>query len=366
MSSHDALARVPAPGRGPARRDPTQRIGFEIELLAPAGASRATLAHELARRHGGYVGRFFHTDSEPSLVPGMACFIHLTHGFAVAGADGTPLCRLVDDITLRQDLDPRAAPRPGWFRIVSDDPRLLRLVERHADPDAPLLSVLDPLARIFGVEPVVREGVVKVEDGAGATIAMAAPLPGERERGCEVITPPLREGHRRRLLDLLEVARDLGFTVPSEAAVHLHLDAAPLRRPHAFANLVRLFSTWREPLREELATNPRCRRLAPLPEALVALAGAPLPDRWADVAAAAATTGLTKYADINLTRLVSPSPRLDTVEIRCLPGSIDADMIIDQALLLERLIARCHDPLPLPAARPGARLGELLHDAGSR
>lgn len=378
MISPAALPQVEVLTDGPARTAPTQRIGYEIELIAPRGASRADLAHELARRCGGTVQRFFHTDSEPSLVPGMDHFIHLTLGFAVLAADGAPLCRLVDDITLRQDLDPQAPAPEGWYRLVSDEPRLMRLVHRWVDPNAPLHTVLDPLAEVFGVPVEHVEGIAKLDDSAGATIAMAAPLPGERERGCEIITPPISQDHEARLEQLLAVARELGFTVPAEAAVHLHLDAAPLRQVHTFANLVRLFSAWREPLWRTLGTNPRCRRLAPLPAQVVdlvsgraAAAGASgsgsspdpgprLPERWSELCGLVAPLGLAKYADVNLTSLITPRPDRDTVEIRCLPGSTDSALIARQSLLIELVLDRCRDPRPLPAPSPGARLQDLL------
>ncbi|MBN1170999.1 MAG: amidoligase family protein [Micromonosporaceae bacterium] len=351
---------APATGAGPASPCLAQRIGFEIELLAPRGASRADLAEDLALRHGGTVDLIFHVDSEPSLVPGMTHFLHLTQGFVVRDAAGAMLCKLVDDITLRQDVDNHAAPQPGWYRIVSDEPRLLRLVHRFADPTASLESVLEPLAQIFGV-PVVRvDDAAKVVDSAGATIAVAVPLPGERERPCEVITPPIEADHRARLEALLGPARELGFTVPEEAAVHLHLDASPLRTVPAFANLVRLFSQWREPIWEALGTNAGCRRLGALPQAVIDLVSGIAPPGWDALAEAAVTTGLTKYADINLTRLVAQPVEQDTVEIRCLPGSIDPDDIVARAALVERLVARCRDPRPVPAPRPGATLADLL------
>jgi len=351
---------APAEGTG----SPRLRIGFEVELLAPTGSSRADLADELAASCGGRVRRFFHTDSEPSLVPGMDHFIHLTPGFEVLDGRGEPLCRLVDDITLRQDLDPHRPPRDGWFRIVGDEPRLMRLVHRLADPAAPLQTVLEPVAAVFGVALQRIEGVVRADDAAGATIAMAAPSPGERERPCEVITPPIDTDHRTRLDQLLGPARRLGFTVPAEAAVHLHVDAAPLREVGTFANLVRLFSAWREPLRAALDTNPRCLRLAALPAAVVDLvaadAGRRLPDDWTALCAAVSPLGLTKFADINLTRLIRPRPDLDTVEIRCLPGSIDAGEVIGRVLLVEALLQRCQDPRPLPVPGAGSRVQDLL------
>jgi Putative amidoligase enzyme len=343
---------------------PRLRIGFEMELLAPAGSSRADLAAEVARRSGGGVHRFFHTDSEPSLVPGMDHFIHLTPGFDVVDEHGRPLCRLVDDITIRADLDPRVPPRPGWYRIVGDEPRLMRLVHRLVDPGAPLETVLDRVGETFGVAPQEVGGVVRVDDVSGATIAMAAPAPGERERACEVITPPIDTDHTDRLEQLLRPARDLGFTVPAEAAVHLHVDADPLREVPTFANLVRLFSAWREPLRSALATNPRCRRLAPLPPGVVDLVGDGSADRlprsWDDLCALVSPLGLTKYADINLTRLIRPRPDRDTVEIRCLPGAIDTGDVIARVSLVEALLDRCRDPRPLPAPGLAAQLEDLL------
>jgi hypothetical protein len=153
--------------------------------------------------------------------------------------------------------------------------------------------------------------------------------------------------------DLLTPARDLGFTVPAEAAVHLHLDGAPFRRPAAFANLVRLFGHWREPLWEALGTNEACRRLAPLPAELVRLVERG-DQSWGELAAAARGIGLTKYADVNLTQLVSPHPARDTVEVRILPGALDASDILRRAALVERLVRRCLDDAPVPQPDAGA------------
>ena len=111
-----------------------RRTGFEIELMAPPGLSRQSLARDLADRCGGRVHPVWHHDSEPSLVPGLGRFLHLTQGFEVRKPDGTLLCTLVDDITLMADLNPRTPPPPGWFRILSDDRRLLRLLALHSDP----------------------------------------------------------------------------------------------------------------------------------------------------------------------------------------------------------------------------------------
>ena len=340
-----------------------KRTGFEIELMAPPGRSRHTLALDLAGRCAGRVRPVWHHDSEPSLVPGLGRFLHLTRGYEVLRADGTLLCTLVDDVTLLADLDPRAAAPPGWFRILSDDPRLLRLLAAHSDPGGTLGTALDATARLWG-STVERHGdVYRLSDSAGATIALAAPQGGDRERPCEIITPPLADEHGAALAELLGPARELGFTVPREAAVHLHLDGAPFRRPAALANVVRLFAYWREALRTVLQTNPACRRLAPLPDQLVAAVGG-VPDHD-DLRKAAADGGLTKFFDVNLTQLLTDTPLRDTIEIRILPGAIDADDILHRAGLVELLLERCLDPEPFPVApvEPDAAVNGLLEIA---
>lgn len=340
-----------------------RRTGVEIELLAPEGASRDDLAEVLAGRARGTTEAFWHVDGEPSLVPGIPFFRHLTRGLVVRDAAGRETCRLVDDITIRQDLDPRAPARPGVFRVVSDGSRLTDLVRALTDPDAPLADVLTPVADAFGV-PVVHAGpAVKVDAPSGGTVAVAMPSPGGRERVCEIVTPPLDADHEAHLEALLGPARDLGFTVPTEAATHLHVDAAPLRTVHAFANLVRLFSSWRAQLHHELGTNPACRRLAPPPAAAVDLVRDAPPATWQELVAAGPGLGLVKYADVNLTALLAPRAVKDTVEVRCLPGTLDAAALVARAALVERLLDRCEDPRPVPRPRPGARLADLLGTA---
>ena len=158
--------------------------------------------------------------------------------------------------------------------------------------------------------------------------------------------PPLTEGHAAYLDSLLGPARELGFTVPQEAAVHVHLDGGPFRDPAALANVVRLFGWWREPLRTLVGTNERCRRLAALPAELVdVVRGTP---SYAQIREAAAAGGLTKFFDVNLTQLLSEVPLRDTLEVRILPGAITAADIIGPARVIERLLDRCRDPVPLP------------------
>ncbi len=333
----------------------TLRTGFEIELLAPAGSDRQVLAEALAVRHGGEARRSFHTDSDPAVVPGAGTFRTLSPAFDVTDAGGRPVVRLVDDITIEAfQLAARTpAGHRGWYRILCDDGRLLRLVERHADPSAPLAAVLQPAADLFGTSVELVGGSARVDDASGASVAVAMPLPSGRERPTEIITPPLAEDHEAALAALLGPARELGFTVPLEAAVHLHVDGGPFRTAPAFGNLVRLFGHWREALWTALETNPACRRLAPLPAELVRIVDAEPGLGWSELQAVARSVGLTKYADVNLTQLVASRPVRATVEVRILPGDDDAAAIVRRAALVEGLLLRCLDPRPIPRPGPG-------------
>lgn len=127
------------------------KVGFELELMAPPGASRRDIAERVAARVGGAATRIFHPESEHSKVPGTPVFENLTLGYRVTDAEGNWVASFVDDLTLQADFHKEAKPRPGWYRIVSDDARFLRLIERQCDPEAPLESVLDPIAELFGV-----------------------------------------------------------------------------------------------------------------------------------------------------------------------------------------------------------------------
>jgi hypothetical protein len=125
------------------------------------------------------------------------------------------------------------------------------------------------------------------------------------------------------------------------------------------ANLIRMFNRLRSRCGPRSTTNPSVDgwRFSPNPWSSWYRAA---PASWAEIARAAAQTGVTKYLDVNLTRLVAPPRSVqDTVEVRCLPGSIDTDSILERAWLVERLVHRCRDPRPLPAPEPGEPVHSL-------
>ena len=319
----------------------TWKMGFEIELMAPPGRSRRDLAERVAKRHGGRVRRFFHPQSEPSAVQGLPTFENLTLGFEALDAEGRPLGRFVDDLTLQEGLDKARPPQPGWYRIVADDARLLRLVMHNCDAEAQLAHALVPLARLFGTEAAPHvSGMVRISDDRGVSVAIGAPLPGERERPCELVTPPLSENQSAALDMLLGEARALGCSVPVEAATHIHFDSARLCSPAAIANLVNALQHHGAALKALVKTNPRCVRLGPWPEALMALVnGAHFAAMsWPQAREALMKVGLTKFCDFNLINIASANPSKHTFEVRILPVSLETQPAIEAAALFEAIL----------------------------
>ena len=330
---------------------PPWKAGFEIELLAPRSQSRADLALRVAWLQGSSVRRFFHPQQEPSKVPGKPKFHNITHGFEALDSFGRPLAWFVDDVTLQAGLDHSAAPLAGWYRIVTDDGRLLRLLIRLCDPDAPLDRVLSPIAALFATTAYAHpSGMVKVSDNRGATVAIAAALPGERERACEIVTPPLGDERGALLGLLLSEARTAGFSVPLEGATHIHFDAGPLLSAGAIANLVRALSVHGDALKRLVSTNPNCIRLGRWPDALYTLVESPgfAALDWPNAQQALATVGLQKYCDFNLLNIATRNSAKHTFEVRVLPASLNPEPILDAADLFASILRWCIE-------RPGVR-----------
>lgn len=319
------------------------RVGYEIELLAPVGVSRLDLAQTIAKENGGCIRRFFHPQSEPSQVVGRPVFHNLTQGFQVTDKNGNWLLSCVDDLTLQEDLRKSAAPKEGWYRIVSDDERLLRLVCAQANPDENLSSVVETIANLFKT-PVERgpQGLLKVADSEGASVIMGAPLPGERERACELVTAPLESHERDRLEGYLKAAENLGFQRPHEGAIHIHFDATALESTHALINLVRILAIYGPSLKRHVSTNPRCRRLGGWPASLLETVHQPgfSEMSWTEARGVLQTLDLTKFCDFNLRNMIHHWEKRNTIEIRILPVSLDFQEILKWTGLFEAILTR--------------------------
>ena len=316
------------------------QIGVEIELMAPRGLTRQTLAEKLCPVDGE-VKRFFHPQSEPSKVPNMPVFENLTLGFAVFDKSQNLIVQCVDDLTLQEDCRSDAVAQSGWYRIVSDDRRLLELVKQQCTAHHSLDKVLNPIAKLFNTS-VERNpnGMVKVTDSHNLPIAIASPLPGERERPCEIVTPPLTNNHYQYLHDILQTAVDLGFSIPIEGATHIHFDAQPLANTRVFCNLVNLFWTYSNILKGLVKSNRHCRRLGHWHLSLLELVN----DRhfrklsWQDAQQELMKLPLTKYCDFNIKNIVHHLKDKYTFEVRIFPVSLDAQSIIYSAELIQALL----------------------------
>ncbi len=322
------------------------KIGIEVEILAPQGLSRRDLAREVATVQGGGVTRFFHHQAEPSIARNVTVFETLMQGFNARDASGMVLGQFIDDLTLQSDLKREAPAQKGWYRVAADDIRLLRLIERHIDSDAPLETVLEPLVAIFGGTLTTKQGGIHMlADADGAPIALAAPLPGERERACEIVTPPLTDNHFARLEALLKSARALGFTLPHEGAVHLHFDGRQFQNAAILQRVIGALEEQRPTLRAASSTNPACRRLGPQPQAVLDTIFAPdfAALSWPEASARLAEAGPTKYCDFNILNLLGRRPDKVTLEIRILGPSLDSGWILDRARAFETLFAHAID-----------------------
>jgi hypothetical protein len=321
------------------------KVGVELELMAPPGRSRRDLADALAAWHGGVARRIFHPQSEFTTLEDVPVFENLTLGFAVETADGSRIASCVDDLTLIDDLASDAPPQPGWYRILSDDLRFLSLIEKTCDPSADAAEVLQPLAALFGTELTCHDDgtVVRVADRQGRSVAMAVPLPGERERPCELVTAPLGANRESRVRAHLEIARGLGFTVPAEAATHIHFDGNRLQNAATIARVISVFGHYRADLRRLVQTNPNCRRLGDWPKALYQAAGASGFDTlsWHGAADRLREAGARKYCDFNLVNLLAARSDKCTFEVRILPGLIEADAVLRAIRLFEALLEYC-------------------------
>lgn len=331
------------------------KTGFEIELMMPRGSTRADLAARVAARHGGRVERFFHPQSEPSKVPGRPSFENLTLGFRALDAEGAPVASFVDDLTLQRGLVKTTAPKPGWYRIVSDDGRLLRLAARHGDAEADLAVALKPLADLFGTEMEPHEGgMLRVLDERRISVAIGAPLPGERERPCEIVTAPIDKDHAEALDALIADARAVGCTVPSESATHVHFDGRALESAGAMAALVELLWRHGDALKALVGFNPNCVRLGKWPEALPSLTASASfrAMAWPAARTAMLATGITKYCDYNILNIASDNRVKPTFELRVLPTGLEVRPVLMATALFEHILRRCSLPDAADAPMP--------------
>lgn len=310
------------------------RVGLELELLAPRNRTRFTFARALARAVRGRVEFGFKYFSEGALPDGRP-LCRLSSAARVRDSRGRVLVTLVDDNTIRDRLPQRPAARTLH---ATDDVRLALLAERTcwaSRLDARLAS----LAQWF--DGVVEGGTLC--DAFGHPLVVTLSEPRAWHRVCEVVTRPLetRAERARVVKTVLTVAATEGFSIPSTAALHAHYDAAPWRSVRRLKALVLEHSAHRAAWWAALLPNRRCLKLAPFPEAVVRVAREAGPAlSFHTFAAALELAGLNKACDLNLRGVVERHPRQRTLEVRCLPMSLDVQAVLASLETAEALLRR--------------------------
>ncbi|MFT3710908.1 MAG: amidoligase family protein [Archangium sp.] len=302
------------------------RVGIELELLAPQGSSRETLARALAKATKKklefgfkFHGAGFLDDGRPDCrltdavrIPGVASFVDdPTISVSAHSGDGSGQRARADDVRIAL-----WAERRCWASS-----RAHRLTPFRTDFDALLITgrVLDPLGHPL---------LVLEDDERG------------RERVCEVVLAPLARPALKKTLRLVtELATDLGFTVPREGATHAHYDAKPFRSTRALRSLILEYTKQRDALAQKLTPNPHCTKLGPFPPDVIRVAReADDETEFSTFCAALLLAGLKREVDLNLLGAVENFPKQPTIEFRALPATLDAEAIFERLGVIDAFL----------------------------
>ena len=207
----------------------------------------------------------------------------------------------------------------------------------------------------FGTTPQQHDSIIRIEDEYQSSVVLGAPMPGERERVCEVVSGIIEAPTIRDLEKIIEPAQKLGFTIPVESATHIHFCARPLHHPRVLRNLIFLLHTYRWVLRDILQTNERCIRLGSWPEELFDVVGQQdfVHLSWKQAKIRLIQLPLTKFCDFNIKNLIHEFSSKNTFELRILPGLMEAKPVMNAIHLFSHIFAyvQHHDVLfhkPVP------------------
>ncbi len=300
-------------------------VGLELELLAPPGKTRIDLARALAKQAGGALRLSFKYHGQGVLPDGRPdC--HLTPAARVM-VKGKWFASVVDDPTIVDDLDAAGEP----LRIArTDDVRIALWIERHCAGN------FEALKKTFEATEE-EDGFV---DPWGQPLVRWHEVSAERLRVAEVVLRPLdRKELAPTLKRVMKLANSEGFTVPAEGAIHAHYDAEPFRTTPALRRLVLKWSEERDRWIKKLKPNPRCRKLGPFPPDVVRVAREATDDLpFSTLAAGMILGGLHRAIDVNVLGVVERYPKQPTVEVRCLPGSLDAAETLERLAVVDQFL----------------------------
>ncbi len=314
----------------------TARLGLELEYVCTRG-DRFDLAADLAAHvGGGFRLGLKHivdaVDERPRCT--------LTQRAIVVDAAQQWVCDVVDDVTLAPSAETLA--RTGLVgSFVCDDVRIAKWWESRAnlrwrddfdDDDARVAALWVPLLMAMEGEVELVDDRQRGIDRWGQVWAVVSPQPASRLGVAEVVLAPQTRAALPALLQTV-VSATTGCTVLAPtSALHVHLDAAPFRESRRLARLIVNWNAQRDALWRALRTNTACTRLGPFPAAAERVAQQVLSSSqetpFAVFAAALRMAGCHKAQDINLTGVLETHPVQPTLEVRCLPMSLDVEGLL--------------------------------------
>lgn len=256
--------------------------GIELELLLPEGATRFDLLDRLAARLGGEVEPFeqYSKVPMPPLTPDIAAVVE-----DVARHHGARVQSIAPDLSCFY-LAHRAGRIPGRLSVVHDN-----------------------------------------------TIAGG-------ERVAEVVTAPLARDRLGDVVAICEVARSFeGVSIPTGAALHVHLDGARFLAARPLSRLVQAYARFEAELFERVERPEGLRRAGPLPEGfaglleLTAERGAP----WEETAPLVAAAFKSRDHGLNLYNLGHDVKEKLTVELKIAKSTLEPERIIEIRELYVRL-----------------------------
>lgn len=309
------------------------KCGYELELLAPAGETRYTIATYLAKHYSCQVTPFFHRESDlwPKSLHSKP-FYCLTRGFRLE-KDGSWQFKVVNDMTIGKQIDLEKSIEEDWYHLLSDDIRLIDLMHSHCDPNAKTPVILLPIAKLFRTTIQKNNDIFQVIGPRSSLICASHRFFGDRNRICELVTAPIHNNHKETLQKVLALMIQKGCTIPEEAAFHIHFDAIDFYTPPLLLRLIRYFHVWSNILKALIPPNPNCTRIGAYAATVIDYAFDKKNQSlsWSQTTDSLKKLGAQKYCDfnfVNVLNVAKDNPQKRTIEIRTIPMTFDADALV--------------------------------------
>ncbi len=306
------------------------KAGYELELLAPIGSTRYSIAYHFSQKYNLNLKTCFHRESEiwPGSNNGIAYYC-LTKGFELWNNQSWQF-RFINDMTIRHSLDASVPESNEWYHILTDDIRFIDLIQNQCDSSSATSEILKPISKLYKVEQQIKDRIYSVVGKKSKLICGAHSQMADRNRICEIVTAPITENHQQRLEEIIDLANSMGCIVPQEGAFHIHFDGTDFANSKTLLRMIRYFYVWTDVLKAMIPPNPYCTRLGEYSKAILDyafdLANETKP--FSDVVSELKMLAPTKYCDFNFNNILIGDPDKFTVEVRVIPMLLDSAALV--------------------------------------